>query len=82
MCARERAQTACYQRIGRQAKRLCMKFCVHYKCARSPCLKGEGGRGACAACFEKREGEKGDDGAREREREAKGDDEGAAETDR
>lgn len=45
-------------------------------------MKGEGGREACAACFEKREGEKGDDGAREREGEAKGDDEGAAETDR
>lgn len=27
---------ACYQRIGRQPKRLCMKFCVHYKCAQ-PC---------------------------------------------
>lgn len=36
----ERAKkTACYQRIGRQPKRLRMKFCVHYKCAQ-PCRRG------------------------------------------
>lgn len=63
--ARGRTQTACYQRIGSQAKRLCMKFCVHYKCARSPRRrKGE----ECAACFERR--------PRERERKRRRRDDG------